>query len=306
MTLQQLRYLMAVAKEGSFNAAAAKLFVSQSGLSVSIKELEEELGIQIFLRSNRGLKLTNDGTELLGYARQVLEQAALLENRYASRRQERARLAISTQHYAFCVQAFVKLTNDYAQGAYDFTLRETRTGEIIDDVRNFKADIGILYLSQSNEKVLTNAFREAHLSFTPLFDARAHVFMGSHHPLATRKRVSLANLEPYPRYSFEQGLTNSFHYSEEPFGYLPHNQNITYSDRGTLTTLLTYGNGYTLSTGVMSDEMSSGIVAIPLEEKYIMHIGYLTHNEKVLSELAKRYITLLQERVETTQACAKA
>ena len=287
MTLQQLRYLMAVAQQGSFNAAAARLFVSQSTLSISIKELEEELGIQIFLRSNRGLKLTNDGTELL-------------ENRYATRSEERARLAISTQHYAFCVQAFVSLTNEYQGGAYDFTLRETRTGEIIDDVRNFKADIGILYLSEANEKVLTSTFDEAHLTFTPLFVARAHVFVGSHHPLAARESVSLADLEDYPRYSFEQGLTNSFHYSEEPFGYLPHTRNITYSDRGTLTTLLTFGNGYTLSTGVLSDEMSSDIVAIPLEEECIMRVGYITHDEKVLSELAKRYITLLHGRIETT------
>lgn len=300
MTLQQLRYLMAVAQQGSFNAAAAHLFVSQSTLSISIKELEDELGIQIFLRSNRGLKLTNDGTELLGYARQVLEQAALLENRYATRSEKRARLAISTQHYAFCVQAFVSLTNEYEDGAYDFTLRETRTGEIIDDVRNFKADIGILYLSQSNEKVLTSTFEEAHLTFTPLFEAHAHVFVGTHHPLAARESVSLADLEEYPRYSFEQGLTNSFHYSEEPFGYLPHSRNITYSDRGTLTTLLTYGNGYTLSTGVLSDEMSSNIVAIPLEEECIMRVGYIVHNEKILSELAKRYLNLLHGRIEKT------
>lgn len=302
MTLQQLRYLMAVAQQGSFNAAAAHLFVSQSTLSISIKELEEELGIQIFLRSNRGLKLTNDGTELLGYARQVLEQAALLENRYATRSENRARLAISTQHYAFCVQAFVNLTNECESDAYDFTLRETRTGEIIDDVRNFKADIGILYLSQSNEKVLTSTFNEAHLTFTPLFEARAHVFVGVHHPLAARENVSLSDLEDYPRYSFEQGLTNSFHYSEEPFGFMPHKRNITYSDRGTLTTLLTYGNGYTLSTGVLSDEMSSNIVALPLNEDYLMRVGYITHDEKVLSELAKRYISLLHERIEQTNA----
>ncbi|MDD5805984.1 MAG: LysR family transcriptional regulator [Eggerthellales bacterium] len=295
MTLQQLRYLMAVAQQGSFNAAAAHLFVSQSTLSISVKELEEELGIQIFLRSNRGLKLTNEGTELLGYARQVLEQAELLENRYATRTENRARLAISTQHYAFCVQAFVSLTNEVGVNAYDFTLRETRTGEIIDDVRNFKADIGILYLSESNEKVLTSTFEEAHLSFTPLFEARTHVFVGNHHPLASRASVCLADLEEYPRYSFEQGLTNSFHYSEEPFGFMPHSRNITYSDRGTLTTLLTMGNGYTLSTGVMSNEMSSNIVALPLEEKSIMRVGYITHDEKVLSDLAKRYIELLRE-----------
>ena len=302
MTLQQLRYLMAVAQKGSFNAAAAELFVSQSTLSMSIKELEEELGIQVFLRSNRGLKLTNDGTELLGYARQVLEQAALLEDRYAARTERRTRLSISTQHYAFCVQAFVMLANEFDTDSYDFTLRETRTGDIIDDVRNFKSDLGVLYLSASNERVLSATLEDANLNFTPLFEARVHVFVGSHHPLASRASVSLADLEEYPRYSFEQGITNSFHYAEEPFGDLPHKRNITYSDRGTLTNLLTLGNGYTLSTGVLSNEMHSGIVAIPLKEEALMRVGYITHNEKVMSPLTQRYVELLHQCIESTAA----
>ena len=302
MTLQQLRYLMAVAQQGSFNAAASQLFVSQSTLSMAIKDLEEELGIQIFLRSNRGLKLTNEGTELLGYARQVLEQAALLEDRYATHSERRTRLSISTQHYAFCVQAFVALANELDADAYDFTLRETRTGEIIDDVRNFKSDIGILYLSQANERVISATLEDANLNFTPLFAARVHVFLGESHPLAQRESISLSDLEEYPRYSFEQGLTNSFYYAEEPFGDLPHKRNITYSDRGTLTNLLTLGNGYTLTTGVRSPEMHSGIVAIPLAEEAIMRVGYITHNEKILSGLAKRYLELLHEAIETNSS----
>lgn len=294
MTLQQLRYLLEIAQQGSFNAAANRLFVSQSTLSMSIKDLEEELGITIFLRSNRGLTLTNEGTELLGYARQIIEQANLLSDRYTKQSKDHQRLSISTQHYAFCVQAFIDLANEYSDDSYDFTLRETRTGEIIEDVRDFKADIGVLYLSTSNERVLLATLAEANLQFTPLFEARAQVFVGTHHPLAGRASLSLADLEEYPRYSFEQGLTNSFHYAEEPFGELPHKRNITYSDRGTLTNLLTCGNGYTLSTGVLSNEMHSGIVAIPLEEEEIMRVGFITHNEKRLSALALRYIELLR------------
>ena len=306
VTLQQLKYLMEVARQGSFNAAATQLFVSQSTLSMAIKELEEELGIQIFLRSNRGLTLTNDGTELLGYARQVLEQASLLEDRFMARSQDHRRLSVSTQHYAFCVQAFVALANEYDNEAYDFTLRETRTGEIIEDVRDFKSDIGVLYLSHSNERVINASIQEANLQFTPLFEARVHVFVGAHHPLASKESVSLADLEPYPRYSFEQGLTNSFHYSEEPFGELPHKRNITYSDRGTLTNLLTLGNGYTLTTGVLSNEMHSGIVAIPLQEEEVMRVGYITHREKKLSVLALRFLEILNKVIdESVEASAR-
>ena len=296
MTLRQLRYLVEVAKLNSYNAAAQRLYVSQSTLSMAIKELEQELGITIFTRSNKGVALTSDGAELLGYAQQVLDQADLLESRYAqpAHGQGQGRLAISTQHYAFCVQAFVALVDEYPGETYTFTLRETRTDEILSDLREFRSDIGILYLSSQNERVLGKALQEADLHFTELFQAAVHVFVGAHHPLASRRSLKLFDLEDYPRYSFEQGLADSFYYAEEPFGSLPHKRNITFSDRGTLTNLLTSGGGYTLSTGVLSNEMQSGIVAIPLEASEVMRVGYVIHEQRKPSDLMLRYIELLQ------------
>ena len=294
MTLRQLRYLIEVAKSGSFNAAAQQLFVSQSTLSMAISDLENELGIDIFSRTNKGIILTSDGAELLGYAQQVLDQAALLETRYAKTPQAASRLAISTQHYAFCVQAFILLIDDYDADAYTFTLRETRTEEIIRDLREFRSDIGVLYLSKQNERVMSKALQEADLEFVELFEASVHVFVGPNHPLASKRSIKLADLEEYPRYSFEQGSANSFYYAEEPFGALPHKRNITYSDRGTLTNLLTFGHGYTLSTGVLSNEMQSGIVAIPLESSETMRVGYVIHAQRKPSALMLRYIELLR------------
>ena len=296
MTLQQLRYLIDVARCGSFNAAAQELFVSQSTLSVAIKELEDELGIQIFLRSNRGLSLTNDGVELLGYARQVLEQADLLKRRYSRGSQHiYNQLSVSTQHYAFCVSAFLRLMAECSDPAYNFALRETYTYKIIEDVQEFRSEIGVLYLSQQNESILGRFLEEANLVFTPLFEAKVHVFVCENHPLAKNKVVTLEDLEDYPRYSFEQGPVNSFHFAEEPFGSIPHKRNITFSDRGTLTNLLTYGDGYTLSTGVLSNEMHTGIVALPLDTDEIMRVGYIQHSERKPSALAIRYIELLQQ-----------
>lgn len=302
MTLQQLRYLIEVARCGSFNAAAQSMYVSQSTLSMAIKDLENELGIIVFMRSNRGLKLTNDGTELLGYARQVVEQADLLSDRYISRKAaSHNRLSISTQHYAFCVRAFVELMNEFDEDQYDFTLRETRTGEIISDVRDFRSEIGVIYLSDFNERVINRALDEASLSFTLLFEATPHVFVGAHHPLAERKLIKPEDLALYPRYSFEQGTANSFHFAEEPLASLPHKKNITYSDRGTLTNLLTHGIGYTLSTGVLSNEMQDGIVAIPLDANEVMRVGYIMHNERKPSKLVIRYIEKLEECINDSK-----
>jgi DNA-binding transcriptional LysR family regulator len=298
MTLQQLRYLIAIAEHGSINAAAHALFVAQSSLSAAVSQVEEETGITIFNRSNKGIVLTADGIEYLGYARQVVEQADLLEHRYAKGEQTAAnRLAISTQHYAFCVEAFVALAETEDLDEYNFTLRETRTGEIIEDVKNFRSDIGVLYMDHYNQRVLSQTLADADLKFAALFKAKPHVFVGEDHPLAHQKRLKIDDLAQYPRYSFEQGTNNSFYYSEEPFSWLPHSRNIVISDRGTLSNLLTHHNGYTVSTGVLSSEMHTGIVAIPLDTNEEMTMGYIVHKQRRPSRLASKYIDELKHQV---------
>ena len=295
MTLQQLRYFIEIANSGSFNSAAKKLYISQSTLSTAIHDLERELGIVAFMCSNHGITLTNDGTDLLGYARQVVEEADLLKARYSGSSNIRhSRLSISTQHYAFSVEAFVNLANSFDEARYDFSLRETRTSEIIKDVREFRSDLGLIYLDSFNERAIMGELHESDLEFHLLFEASIHVFVGSRHPLAKRASIKPQDLVPYPRYSFEQGTERSFHYAEEPLSMLPHDRNITFSDRGTLTNLLTHGKGYTLSTGVLSNEMQQGIVAIPLETSETMRVGYIIHTDRRPSELALRYIDELK------------
>lgn len=304
MTLQQLRYLIAIAEYGSINAAAQNLYASQSNLSTAIKELEQELGITVFTRSNRGVTLTNDGTELLGYARQVIEQADMLERRYATGASDQLRLAVSTQHYAFSVQAFVNVVEQCEGDEYEFIMRETSTGQIIEDVRTFRSEVGILYTDGFNRRVLQKALKDADLAYSPLFDARVHVFVGEHHPLASKELLSPEELAPYPRYSFEQGTANSFYYSEEPLSYLPHSRNIRITDRGTLTNLLTSHTGFTLSTGVLSGEMQQGIASIPLDVDEHMQVGYIMHNERRPSKLLLRYIEELHAIIKANPAVA--
>ncbi len=299
MTLQQLRYLIAISEHGSINAAATALYVSQSNLSTAIKELEKELDISIFTRTRKGVNLTKDGTELLGYARQVIEQADLLEERYAKGQTKKKSLSVSTQHYYFSLQAFINVAEHCSSEKYDFVLRETATHAIIEDVKTFRSDVGILYLDNFNSKILKKAFDEAGLHFYPLFKADAHVFVGEKHPLAKKKSLTLEDLTPFPRYSFEQGIVNSFYYSEEPFGYLHCDRNIRFTDRGTLTNLLTSFNGYTISTGVLSSEMHAGIIPIPLIPKEEMVVGYIMHERRRASDLLNRYIDELHNVIDS-------
>ncbi|MDO4807493.1 MAG: LysR family transcriptional regulator [Coriobacteriales bacterium] len=297
MTLQQLRYLIAIAEYGSINAAAYNLYASQSNLSTAIRDLERELKINIFKRSNRGVTLTSEGTELLGYARQVVEQVNMLENRYTKGDAGRMRLAVSAQHYAFSVQAFVDVIQQCNTDDYEFVMRETSTGQIIDDVGSFRSEIGILFVDDFNKRVLHKAFEDASLTFHPLFDAQIHVFVGESHPLASHEVVEPEELEPWPYLTFEQGSYNSFYFSEEPLSYLPHRRLIRVSDRGTITSLLTHHNGYLLSTGVLSDEMQTGIVSIPLNTDKRMRVGYLIHKERKPGYLLQSYIKRLSDIV---------
>ncbi len=298
MTLQQLKYIIKTVECGSISEAAKQLFISQPSLSNAIKEMEAEVGIEIFTRSPKGIALTIDGAEFLSYARQVLEQAELLEQRYKDKKPSRQLCSISTQHYAFSVNAFVNLVRQTDVDEYEFTLRETRTYEIIEDVKNMRSEIGIVYLSSFNEKVLTKLLRENSLTFNPLFTARPHVFVSSENPLALKSSVTLKDLEDYPCLSFEQGEFNSFYFSEEILSTVYHKKSILVSDRATLFNLLIGLNGYTICTGVLSSDLNgSNIISIPLEAEESMTVGWITNSRAILSHFAFRSIEELKRLI---------
>ena len=302
MTLQQLKYVIEVARSRSISKAAHNLFISQPSLSNALKELEKELGITIFLRTNRGIDLTLEGSEFLGYARQVVEQAELLEERYSNTKLRQQHFSVSAQHYAFAVSAFVRLLENYDREEYEFTLRETKTYEIIDDVKKMRSEIGILYVNHFNKKVIHKFLREGNLAFHTLFQANPHVFISSKNPLAVRDFVTLEDLEPYPYLSFEQGDYNSFYFSEEILSTLSRPKNIRVSDRATLFNLLIGLNGYTISTGVISRELNNDIVAVPLKVDEQMEVGYITLKNGPLSKLGTMYIEYLRETIKEEQA----
>lgn len=299
ITLQQLKYVIEVSRSRSISKAAKKLFISQPSLSNAIKELENEIGITIFLRTNKGIILTAEGSEFLGYARQVVEQAALLENRYSNTQQMQHHFSVSAQHYAFAVSAFVRLIKEYDQEEYEFTLKETKTYEIIEDVKNLRSEIGILYVNDFNRNVIFKFLEEGNLTFHELFQADPHVFISSDHPLASEDFVTLEDLLPYPYLYYDQGDYNSFYFSEEILSTLTRPKNIMVTDRATLFNLLIGLNGYTISTGVISHKLNGkNIVAVPLQVDEKITVGYITHKNMKRSQLAKIYIEYLKESIE--------
>ena len=297
MTLKQLKYAVTVAKTGNITEAAKQLFIAQPSLTSGIKDLEKEYNITIFYRSNKGIEITPEGDEFLGYARQLLEQANLIEERYTGANHGKQRFCVSAQHYSFVVEAFVELIKNYGGDKYEFHMRETQTFDIIDDVAHRRSEIGVLYLNTFNETVIRKTLRDHGLVFSPLFKAKPHVFIGKNSPLAKKKTITLDDLVDYPRLSYEQGSHNSFYFSEEILSTIDSDKEIIVRDRATLFNLLVGLNGYTICSGVISEELNGPhIIAKPLDVDDYMEIGYILPSGMPQSALTQQYIDILKNR----------
>lgn len=298
MRIQQLEYLEKIVEAGSINEAAKRLFLTQPSLSNAVKELENEMGIQIFQRSSGGISLTAEGREFMTYSKQILDQVNLMNERYKNGQQRKQSFSVSAQHYAFVVHAFVELIKSVNASEYQFTLRETETQNIFNDLAQFKSELGILYTNGFNQKIMQRLFKENNLVFTPLFVAKPHIFVSRYNPLTSKSSVNLSDLEDFPYLSYEQGEINSFYFSEEILSTLSHKKSIKVSDRATIFNLMVGLNGYTISSGIISSKLNDDkIVAIPLNVDDDITMGWLKHRQVELSPLAERYLTMLKEHI---------
>ena len=299
MRIQQLEYLERNVEAGSINEAAKRLFLTQPSLSNAVKELENEMGIQIFQRSSGGISLTAEGREFMTYSKQILDQVNLMNERYKNGQQRKQSFSVSAQHYAFVVHAFVELIKSVNANEYQFTLRETETQNIFNDLAQFKSELGILYTNGFNQKIMQRLFKENNLVFTPLFVAKPHIFVSRYNPLTSKSSVNLSDLEDFPYLSYEQGEVNSFYFSEEILSTLSHKKSIKVSDRATIFNLMVGLNGYTISSGIISSKLNDDkIVAIPLNVDDDITMGWLKHRQVELSPLAERYLTMLKEHIK--------
>ncbi len=275
MTLQQLKYALTIADCGSMNEAAKQLFISQPSLSETMKELETEIGLDIFLRSNRGIVITPEGEEFLGYARQVTEQFGLLQSKYIDKK-VKEKFSVSTQHYTFAVKAFVETVKQIGMEQYEFAVHETTTISVIENVKNFKSEIGVLYENDFNEKVLNKMFKENGLEFVELFSCDTFVYLWSGHPLAKQDVITMEELDEYPCLSFEQGKNNSLYLAEEMKSTYEYRRLIKANDRATLLNLMIGLNAYTLCSGIICEDLNGNdYKAVPLKETEKMRIGYI-------------------------------
>lgn len=296
MTLQQLRYAICIANQKSMNKAAAELFITQPSLSSTIRDLEEEIGLQLFLRSNRGIVITPEGEEFLGYARQMLEQYRQMEERFVKKEKFKKKFSVSMQHYTFAVQAFIHMAKEFGMDDYEFAVHETRTFDVIEHVKNQKSELGILYLNDFNQKSMEKLFHSSELEFAELFQCRIYVYLWKGNPLAKKELIEFEDLKQYPCLSFEQGTNNAFYLAEEVFSTYEYKQIIKADDRATLLNLMVGLNGYTLCSGIICEDLNGNEYrAIPLHTSDRMRIGYIKKKKMPLSILGEKYIAELKK-----------
>ena len=299
MTLNQLKYVIEISRQNSINEAAKTLFISQPSLTAALKSLEQEVGFEIFTRTNTGITLTVKGEEFLGYAKSVVEQYDILDAKYISKSNVKRTFQVSMQHYTFALNAFISVIKEYGMDEYEFEVHETRTYDVIDNVKNQRSEIGVLYMNDYNKAVLTKILHDAGLKFTPLFDCSIYAYMSKSNPLAGKKQVTMKDLDDYPCLAFSQGEHNSFYFAEEVLSTYEYKRLIRVSDRATILNMMVGLNGYTLCSGIICEDLNgSDYCAVKLKTKEKMTIGYISRKHSKISEMGQKYIEELSKYQE--------
>ncbi len=300
MNINQLKYVLAVAASSSMREASTKLYVSQPALSASIRELEEEIGILLFERTNKGISLTDAGREFLSYAKKVAQQYEILEERYLSRDSDKERFSVSTQHYNFAIKAFTNVIRKTNPDKFIFSIHETKTKEVLEDVRNLKSEVGIVSFSGFNEALIKKILRDYQLDFTPLMRRETYVYVWKNHPFAEKNEISIDEMLDYPCVSFDQSDDSNFYLAEEAMADYTFHKMIKSDDRATSMEIIAELNAYSIGSGMLTgaDAILQGLVAIKMKEEDPITIGYITRKGSTLSLYGKRYVAELMKYQE--------
>lgn len=292
MNIQQIKYVLEVSSSSSMREAATKLFVSQPALSTSIRELEDELGILIFERTNKGISLTDEGREFISYAKKAVGQYEILEDRYLSKDSDKERFSVSTQHFNFPIRAFTKIVKKFKPDSFVFSIHETKTREVLEDVRSLKSEVGIVSFSGANEGVIKKLIREYQLDFTPLMKRDTYAYVWKDHEFAKRKEISLEELADYPCVSFDQSDDSNFYLTEEAMADYDFRKMIKSDDRATTMEIIADLHGYSIGSGLLSGKNVTlkGLVSIKLKEEDPLTIGYITRKGSELSVYGNAYV----------------
>jgi len=295
MTILQLKYVIAIDEECSMRKAADRLYVSQPGLSSAVRDLESEIGIQIFERVHNGVVTTSAGASFIAYARNAVEQFEKVENKYLNSSSQKQTFSVSMQHYTIAVNAFIDTVKEFDLDEYQYSIRETQTSEVIEDVKTLRSEVGVIALSDFNKNTFKKVFADASLEFHELFSRDSYVYLRKDHPLAEKDEISLEELHDYPCMVFDQGDNTSFYYREEALATYDYKKVISTNERATSIELMLGLNGYAVGAAMLGDSLNeSELTAIKLKEEEKLLFGYITRKGSELSKMGCAFVEKLE------------
>ena len=302
MTFQQLTYVVEISKCGSINKAAHKLFLSQSGISTAVRELEEELGIQFFVRSNRGVEFTPEGKEFLSYAVSLLGQKQRIENLYGESRHAAApvRFSVSTQRYPFTEDAFLRMLDAAGDIRYNYSIKEAGMESVIDDVYDHRSDLGVIFLTELTEKIIRRLLVSRDLLFHEVAAVPPCIYVRRGHPLTKLETLTEDALSAYPYVSFDhdQGVATDFSEEYQTVSLKKPANRISVNSRSTMMNVLAHTDAFTTGSGLLVERCSpASVVTIPLEDKASIRLGWIVPRGSKLSPQAEEFVGLLEKSV---------
>ena len=294
MNIQQLRYVVAIANSGTFREAAEKMYVSQPSLSISVRDLEKELGFKIFRRTSSGTFLTRRGMEFYEKAQELVKGFDVFQNQYANPEEERDEFSIASQHYDFLpptITAFSERYPDYK----NFRIFESTTVQILDEVAQGHSEIGIIYLNNQNQKGIMQRVEKLGLEVIELIPFQTHIYLREGHPLAKKKELVMEDLADLPTVRFTQEKDEYLYYSENFVDTSNSSQMFNVTDRATLNGILERTNAYATGSGFLDNDSVNGITVIPLNDNLNNRMVYVKREEVDLSQAGTLFVEVMQE-----------
>ena len=293
MNIQQLRYVVAIANSGTFREAAEKMYVSQPSLSISVRDLEKELGFKIFRRTSSGTFLTRRGMEFYEKAQELVKGFDVFQNQYANPEEEKKEFSISSQHYDFLPPLITQFSVLYPENK-DFRIFESTTVQILDEVAQGHSELGIIYLNKQNTKGIMQRVDKLGLEVVDLIPFQTHIYLRKGHPLAKKESLVMEDLAHLPTVRFTQEKDEYLYYSENFVDTSSSSRLFNVTDRATLNGILERTDAYATGSGFLDSQSVNGITVIPLIDDLNNKMVYVKREEVDLSPVAEKFVQVME------------
>lgn len=197
MNLLHMKHALEVAKAGSISKASEVLLIAAPNISRSIKELETDLGITIFDRTQNGMKLTPEGEEFINFAKEILGQIDEVEKFYKAGSPKKQKFSISVPRASYISEAFAEFSKSLSKDAAEIFYKETNSQRTIHNMLNHDYKLGIIRYAENYDKYFKSMLEEKDFQYELVTQFTYSLVMSANSPLASKKEITFNDLEEY-------------------------------------------------------------------------------------------------------------